>query len=323
MTRSTSPPYISCVTTLYKSAAFIEEFVRRADRVLSEITDHYEIILVNDGSPGDDQQVATGLLPDYPRVRLLELSRNFGHHAAILAGLEQARGDLVFFVDSDMEEAPELVKDFLKALQSSDADVVYGIHERREEPLIPRLAGGLFWRLLGWLTDQSIPRNIANVRLMRRHYVRALLDMPDRNIFLGGMFSWPGFRQKAIRIVRTPRKGPPSYSFAKRMRLAARAMLAFSDKPLFLMFITGLTVSGFSFLFGLFWLVKKLLHPELVLSGFTSLMVSIWFLGGIIIGALGLLGLYIAQIYNQTRARPRYIIRSENNQIRDIERPDT
>lgn len=298
---------LSCVATLYKSREFVSEFVHRMHTAASKITDQFEIILVDDGSPDDSLEIAIRLQSDFPQLRVVQLSRNFGHHAAILAGLNEAKGDLIFLIDSDLEEAPELAFHFWKALDG-DVDVVFGVHDRRGKSWLDRVTGHLFWTFIRSASKTNIERNLANVRLMRRAYVDALLSMPDRNIFLGGMFSWPGFSQVAMTIDRKERS-TSSYAFSARVRLALVAAISFSHRPLLFIFFVGMAISAFSMLAGLYFIVVKLLYPESVVSGYTSIIVSLWLIGGLVIGAIGLLGFYVAHIYEQTRDRPRYIIK--------------
>lgn len=306
-------PFISCVTTLYCSRAFVREFVERSYAVLSDICHDFEIILVDDGSPDDGLELAKGLLREFPKVRILELSRNFGHHAAILAGLSDARGDLVFFVDSDLEEDPELVRDFARVMQANDRDVIYGYHNHlQQRNWMRRTTSKVFWSTISAMSEEPIMGNIGNVRLMKRAYVDALLSMPDRNLFLGGMFPWPGFRQERVEIQRKPRTGPSSYSWNRRFVLAAKAAIAFSDAPLKFVFALGTAIALVAGAVGIYFTALKILAPDVVQSGFTALIVSVWLVGGLIMGSIGILGLYIAHLYNQTRQRPRFIIRQRH-----------
>jgi putative glycosyltransferase len=306
---------ISLVSTLYRSEAFIEEFVRRALSSVSAATDDFEIILVDDGSPDRSLAVAKGLLPKIPQLRIVELARNFGHHPAILAGLRAARGELIFFVDSDLEETPELLAPFLEALE--DNDVVFGIQSDDDSrPFLRRATSKLFWAAISKLANVEMPADMLNVRLMRRTYVDALLSMPDRNLFLGGMFAWPGFRQHAIKVNRNSRR-TTSYSWFSRLRLAVQAAVGFSNTPLYLVFVIGLVLTVVSFSFGLFLLVSKLLHPQMILDGFTAIMLSIWFLGGMLLFCVGVLGFYVAHVYNQARQRPLYFVREVHGAPRD------
>ncbi len=272
---------------------------------VSQLNDRYEIILVDDGSPDNSLQVARSLSKDYP-CRVVELSRNFGHHPAILAGLSEAQGEYVFLIDSDLEEPPELIGDFWEHREG--VDVVFGVHDRNGKSLFNRVSGNLFWGLISAASNIRIERNIANVRLMKRRYVQALLSMPDRNVFLGGMFAWPGFKQISVPIVRVERN-ETSYSLAKRLRLAFVAAVSFSSRPLLSVFFIGIFITVLSLFFAVFLVFRKILDPGSVLSGFTSLMISIWFLGGLIMGSIGVVGFYIAHIYDQARERPRFIIR--------------
>lgn len=303
-------PRLSIVATLYKSAAYVSEFCRRsAEAARKVVGEDFEIVLVNDGSPDDSLAIARKLIEAYPSLRIIDLSRNFGHHAAIIAGLERSRGDLIFYLDSDLEEDPALLIEFYDKL-SDEHDVIFGFHDREGEPALRKITSGAFWRLLSAIAESKITVDMANVRLMRRAYVEALLTMPDRNLFLGGMFPWPGFRQQGIPIKRL-RRETTSYSLVGRMRLALVAAISFSKRPLLFVFSLGAIISIASFGMGLLLILNRLMNRGDVLDGWTSLMISVWFLGGLLLGALGIIGLYVAQIFDQTRARPRYIVRSE------------
>ena len=306
-------PKLSIVTTLYRSAPYVRDFCRRAAAAARGVVDDdFEVIMVDDGSPDHALAEAIQMRSEFPNLRVLELSRNFGHHSAILAGLEAANGELVFFVDSDLEEAPELLLKFHPLLLNNDVDVVFGHHDRAGQSPLRRLTGAAFWWLIRQLTDVNIHPNLANVRLMTKQYVRALVSMPDRNVFLGGMFAWPGFRQLAVPIKRTERNGRSSYSWVARLKLAALAAVAFSDRPLFIVFWLGILITAVSFLIGATFIFAKLLNPGLIVDGYTSLIVSLWFIGGTMIGSIGTVGFYIAHVYHQTRNRARYIIRKEH-----------
>lgn len=306
-----NPIRLSCVTTLYKSERFVEEFVRRCDAAARLVTDSYEIILVDDGSPDRSRQIGQSLATKFPNLRVIELSRNFGHHPAILAGLEASRGEMVFLIDSDLEEAPELLVSFYQHLvANADTDVVYGFHRRQDETPLRKLTSGTFWKVFSRLSDVTILPNLANVRLMKRNYVDALVAMPDRNVFLGGMFSWPGFRQEAVEVMRQQR-ADTSYSWRARMRLASLAAVSFTKTPLLAAFWLGMGIAMISFAIGVFVLLQRLMIGGAAADGWSSLMLSIWFLGGLIMGSIGVVGLYIAQIFDQVRGRPRFIVRSD------------
>jgi putative glycosyltransferase len=296
---------VSLVSTLYKSAPFLDEFVSRC---LALMQGDDELILVDDGSPDNSLAMARSYAANDPRIVVVELARNFGHHRAILAGLSQARGERVFFVDSDLEEAPELLTEFTSMMDGGSADVVFGIHDHSRGSLLRKTSSKLFWRVFNWASDSSTPLNICNVRLMKRRYVDALLSLPETNAFLGGMFYWVGFKQIGIPITRTLRRSKSTYSTVARAILAVRSIVSFSTAPLKAMFLLGMMISAFSALIAVYFIVLKVLDPTTQL-GFTSLIISIWFLSGTIIACLGVLGIYMAYIYTEAKRRPRVIVK--------------
>jgi putative glycosyltransferase len=295
---------ISIVTTMYKSAPHLEEFVTRCKGLMGP---HDELILVDDGSPDTSLAIALRHASEDPRVVVVQLARNFGHHPAILTGLAQARGERIFFVDCDLEERPELLTDFTGIMDGAQADVVFGIHEHQGLSTSRRLTSQAFWRLFNWASDVDMPLNICNVRLMSRRYVEALLSMPERNIFLGGMFHWVGFKQLAVPIERRVRQTASTYSAAARVALAIRSIISFSTVPLQFMFWVGIAISSLSVSIAFYYAVLKLLDPDIQL-GFTTLIISIWFLSGAVIACLGVIGIYLAYMYTEIKQRPRTII---------------
>jgi putative glycosyltransferase len=295
---------ISYVSTLYKSAPYITEFVMRCRSLMR---DDDELILVDDGSPDNSLDLAREFAKTDRRITVVELARNFGHHLAILAGLHHAQGQQVFFVDSDLEEAPELVTEFSLIMKAGGVDVVFGIHDQSRGSQFRKLTSKLFWRVFNWASDSTTPVNICNVRLMNRRYVDALLSLPENNVFLGGMFHWVGFKQVAIPIERNVRSST-SYSFMARVTLALRSIVSFSTTPLKAMFFLGTAISICSFLVAIVFAVLKLTEPDIQL-GFTSLIISIWFLSGLIIACLGVIGIYLAYVYTETKRRPRVVVR--------------
>ena len=175
--------------------------------------------------------------------------------------------------------------------------------------MVERTGGAMFWRMFNLLSETKIPENVLSERLMKRSYVQALLSLGDRNVFLGGMMYWPGFRQLGIVIKKTQREGPSTYSFRKRLSLLLEAVTSFSTAPLKLVLLAGLGVTLLAMMAGITLFVRKLLHPEAVLQGFTSLMLVTIGMAGMVITVLGVVGLYIARIYTQTQNRPLFIVR--------------
>lgn len=305
---------LSIVSTMYKSAAYIEEFHRRMTQSATKLFQHdYEIVFVDDGSPDDSLQKALNLQNQDPRVRIVELARNFGHHPAIVAGLEAARGEFVFLMDCDLEEQPEWLEIFVVAMQESDADVVFGVQRQRAGSGLSKAMGEVFWRAINWYSSVRIPTNPMTCRLMKRAYVDALLSVGDRVLFLAGTFAWAGFVQKPLVLSKVPRLSRySSYKLPRKLLQVSDSFTSFSVAPLILIFVFGLAVWVSSILYGVYVLSMRLLHPEDIQTGFTSLAASIWFLGGSIILILGVLGLYISKLFQEVKRRPLYIVKKRH-----------
>ncbi len=299
--------HLSIVSTLYRSAAFLAEFHSRIAAVASTLTDDWELVLVNDGSPDDSVARALALQAQDPHIVVVDLSRNFGHHKALLTGLAHARGDLIFMLDSDLEEAPELLTAFHKRLTDTGADVVYGVQEKRKGGVFEQASGAAFYALFNALSDQALPRNVLTIRLMRRRYVDSVLRYGESELFLGGLMHTVGYHQEPI-PVHKPNKGSSTYSIARRIGLLVTAVTAFSSRPLQYIFVAGLSITAFSILYGTKVIIQYLNHGVSI-TGWTSLVVSIWLLGGLNFMFLGVLGIYIAKVYNETKRRPLVIVR--------------
>jgi len=312
MTHSARIPRLSIVATLYRSSGTIAEFHARISRAAETITPDFEIVLVNDGSPDDSAAIVERLCETDPRVVLVDLSRNFGHHAAILAGLSEARGAWVYLTDIDLEEAPEWLPMFHEKATAESADVVYGIQERRTGSRVDNFLGSSFWKLLNAGSLVPIPANQMTCRLMSRRYLAALLEVRDKVVYLGGLFPWAGFRQVPVPLVKGARKdgSRSTYGLGRKLRQVVESVTSFTAAPLTLFFLVGLTIWVGSILFGISLVVRKLMAPDQILDGFTSVMFSIWFLGGLVIIGIGLLGQYLSKIFQETKDRPRYIVRS-------------
>src|SRR4051794_40846388 len=272
---------LSIVTTLYKSAAHVEEFHRRASEAAKRVTDDYEIVMVDDGSPDDSLALACAVAARDSRVRVVELSRNFGHHKAMMTGLDHAKGELCFLIDSDLEEDPAILGDFLERLQSGDIDVVYGFQKERKGGFAERTTGRLTYRLFDLLLPYKIPLNAMTVRLMRRPYVDALCRHREQQTVIGGLWVISGFRQIGVPVVKQARTGP-AYSVWRRWITLIDSITSFSEIPLVAIFYLGIFISVLSGLVALELLVQKLVFRR-ALEGWVSVMLSLWFLGGIMI----------------------------------------
>jgi len=303
-------PYLSIVTTLYNSEIFLEEFISNCVEALAEMQcESYEILFVNDGSPDHSLNKVLKFTETYENIVVVDLSRNFGHHYAITAGLCQSKGDFVFLVDCDMEVSPIVLVEFMNCINNSDADVVYGVQKLRKGGFIERELGGLFWKFFNWFSETKIPVNVITERLMSRHYVDSLISLGDKNLFLAGMMYWVGYKQISIEVDKKLRKGKSSYSFSKRINLFIEAITSFSEQPLKLIFKLGIAITTIAILVIIYSIILKIANPETVLIGYTSIIISIFFSLGVLTSSIGIIGIYLSRIFKQTQNRPCYIIK--------------
>src|SRR5690606_19172038 len=303
-------PELSIVTTVFKSESYLPEFLRLTEEALSKLgCQSYEMVFVLDGISDGSKSLLLDKQKSTPQLKIVELSRNFGHHPAMSAGLSFTTGDLVFLIDCDLEVSPLVLVEFAALLQESGADVVYGVQEVRKGAFIERTMGGLFWKVFNYLSDTKVPLNTVTERLMTRNYVDALLTVGDRNVFLAGMMHWIGYKQIPCIVRKGQRKEESTYTLGKRINLLVEAITSFSEKPLRLLFYLGILVLVVTSFIALVFISRKLLYPETVLMGFTSLVVVLLFGIGMILSALGLIGIYLSKVFNQVKGRPLYAVR--------------
>ena len=302
---------LSVVTTLYKSQGFLEEFLMEIQKALQQIEcSNYELIFVNDGSPDHSLDFLIKKKEIIPQIVIIDLSRNFGHHHAIQAGLEYASGDYIFLIDNDLETPPNVLAEYYKEMmQDSSLDVVYGYQEKRKGNFIEKQTGSIFWILINKMSDTKIPHNILTERLMTKQYVNALLQLQDANIFLGGMMHWVGFNQKGIPVKKGLRGGSGTYSLKRRAELMLQAITSFSGKPLEWLFYFGLAISFGSVVFIIYLIVEKIIQKDEVQLGWTSIVAINVLILGVISTFLGIIGIYIYKIFRQVQGRPNTIIK--------------
>lgn len=299
---------LSIVATLYKSASYITEFHERSSAVASQLVgDDYEIVLVNDGSPDNSLDLAVQLAEFDRHVVVVDLSRNFGHHKAMITGLEHALGERVFLIDSDLEEDPEWLLNFSEVMAIELADVVYGVQSARKGTLFERWSGEAYYSIFNWLCNIDHPRNIVTARLMSRRYVNALLSFREREMVISCLWVITGFKQ-CQRVVKKHMSSATTYSLAKKIEHATNSVTSFSEVPLKLIFYTGLTIFASALLYACFLIFIKLAFSQVV-DGWTSVMVSIWLLGGLVISFVGVIGIYLAKVFSETKQRPYTIVR--------------
>jgi putative glycosyltransferase len=301
---------LSIVTTLYKSSPYVKEFYKRISKEALKITDNYEIIFVDDGSPDDSLKKCITLHEQDAKVTVIELSRNFGHHKAIMTGLSYTTGSVVFLIDVDLEEKPELLLDFWHELKNdTNLDVVYGVQEKRKGSWFESLSGGISWSIINYLSSINIPKNTTTIRIMSKLYVKSLMEYHESEIFIAGLWADVGFKQKALLINKTS-TSVTTYTIKQKVSMLFDSITSFSSKPLVYIFNIGLLITFISSLL-IIQIIYSKVFQGIPLDGWASLIVSIWFFGGLIILFLGIIGIYLSKIFSEVKKRPNTTIKKK------------
>ncbi len=300
---------LAIVAPCFNEEAGLSEFVRRIKSVCTQLGCAYEIILVNDGSRDRTLPVALELASRDPLIRVVNLLRNFGHQAAVTAGLDVADGDAVVLIDSDLQDPPEVIVGMVNEWKNG-ADVAYGQRRHRDgETAFKLFTAKLFYRLLRALTKSDIPADTGDFRLMDRRVVEVMRSMRERHRFIRGMVSWVGGRQVAVLYDRKARfAGETKYPFRKMCAFAVDAITSFSVVPLRLVTWLALTVIGLAMLAAVAVVIVKMINPNYFIPGWPAIIITIAFFGGVQLLALGIIGEYLGRMYESSKARPIYII---------------
>ena len=309
MSGAPDPVILSVVLPCYNEQESIGDAHAQLTNVLGALHLPYELIFVDDGSKDNTAHLLGELHARDPRVKVICLSRNFGHQIALSAGLEHASGQAVVFMDADLQDPPELIGAMVQKWNEG-WEVVYGTRSGREgEGWFKQATAKTFYRLINSISQIPIPLDTGDFRLMDRKVVDALLDLPERDRFLRGMVSWVGFLQTSVPFRRYPRAaGKTKYPVWKSMRLAMDGILSFSILPLRIATMLGLTVS-FASMIGVLAALAVRLFTQRWITGWTSLFLAILFLGGVQLVCLGIFGEYLGRIYGETKHRPLYVVR--------------
>jgi glycosyltransferase involved in cell wall biosynthesis len=300
-------PHISIVTPVYKAEGCLDELYRRLVAALEPITRDFEIVMVEDCGGDRSWEIVQRLAAADPRVKGLQFSRNFGQHYGITAGLDVAGGDWVVVMDCDLQDRPEEIP-ALYARAQEGYDVVLARRGGRTDGPFKRFSSWCFYQLLSWLADTEYDSATGNFRIISRKVVLACRQMREQLRFFGGLVNWMGFPTAAIEVTHAERHdGRSTYTLAKLWKLAVDTIIAYSDKPLRLAVRFGFAMSLLSFAAGLFILVRAGLYGSPVV-GWPSLFVSLYFIGGIIISILGMLGIYLGKTFDEAKKRPLYIV---------------
>lgn len=304
--------YLSIIVPLYNESAIIPELYKRLSEVARSIHEQYEIIFINDGSRDDTYTQIKALAANDPNIKFIHFSRNFGHQIAVSAGIDRCTGQAVVIIDGDLQDPPEVIPELhTKYLQGFK--VVYAKRRSRQgESWFKKLTAKAFYRILARLTSVNIPLDTGDFRLMDRELVKYLRQMPEKNKFLRGQIAWLGFNQTFVEFDRQERKaGQTGYPFSKMLRFALDGITAFSDKPLKIATVLGFWVFFIAIGLMVYAFISHFAMGK-TMPGWTSLMVSVAFLGAIQLFSLGVIGEYISRINTNVRNRPLYVIEDAN-----------
>lgn len=308
----TCRPQLSVVSPVYGSPDSIKILCSRLKDSLSKLTDQYEVILVFDCSPDDGWSHICSECSKDDRIKGIKLSRNFGQHYAITAGLQNAKGEWIVVMDCDLQDQPEEIPPLFRRAQEG-FDIVFAQRKERQDTYLKRVSSKLFYAIFSYMTDSKQDASIANFGIYHHDTIDALLSMNDRIRYFPAMIQWVGFNSTVLPVSHGVREnGNSTYTWRSLFKLAFDNMIAFSDKPLRLTVRLGMLICGTTIAFSL-WLLIRYFWGGIIVSGYTSIILSIWFLAGIVIYILGVIGTYLGCLFDQTKNRPTFIIQSKVN----------
>jgi len=304
--------HISVVIPVYGCSLSLNELYNRLNKSLNKITLDFEIIFVNDASPENDWEIITKLSKKDDRIKGINLSRNFGQHYAITAGIDYCKGDWVIIMDGDLQDQPEEIPNFYNKAQEG-YDIVLGRREHRQDSFLKKIINKIFYNLFYYLTNTKIDNSVANYRIVSRKVIDNYIKLKEYHRFLNLSMAWLGFNFTYINIEHSKRQyGKSSYSLNKLFNLAINAIISFSDKPLRLTIKLGFTLIFISTIFFIYKISENIIYGTTA-TGWSSIIASIFFSTGIIISVLGIIGLYIGRIFEEVKQRPLYVISEKIN----------
>ncbi|MCG9666174.1 glycosyltransferase family 2 protein [Vibrio mediterranei] len=307
-------PVISIICPCYNEQEVLDIFMQRITPVLEQTGYSYEVILINDGSRDNTLQVMSALREQNQHVRTVNLSRNFGKEAALTAGLDLARGEVVIPIDADLQDPPELILDFISEWQKGFDVVVAKRVDRSTDTWAKKLTAELFYKFHNAVAQVEIPENVGDFRLINRRVVQAIQLLPENQRFMKGIFSWVGFKTSVVEYKRDSREaGETSFNGWKLWNFALDGITSFSTAPLRIWLYIGSFISALAFLYGSFTVVKTLIYG-IDAPGYASLITVMLFLGGVQLIGIGVMGEYIGRLYMESKRRPTYIIESDEYQ---------
>ena len=301
---------ISVIVPMYYEEEVAKECYTRLKNVLEKIENYnYEIIFINDGSKDKTLEILKEIAEENKNVKIISFSRNFGHQCAVTAGLRYVTGDAIVIIDADLQDPPELIPEMIKLWEEGN-EVIYGKRKSRKgESRFKLLTASMFYKTLNALSDVEIPKDTGDFRLVDRKVVEVINSLPEHNKFLRGLFSWVGFKQKAYEYERKERyAGKTKYPLKKMLKLAQDGIFSFSIKPLKIVGAMGILSVLISIMLFVYAVLSYAFDWNNLVPGWTSLMVTMTFIGGMILISLWMIGEYIGRIYDETKRRPEYII---------------
>jgi glycosyltransferase involved in cell wall biosynthesis len=300
-------PIISFVSPVYKAEKMLDKLVDEIQKTMLVLDKPYEIILIDDRSPDKSWDVMKGISCEFPEVKSVRLSRNFGQHPAIMAGLTLAKGEWIVVLDCDLQDQPKEVLNLYNKAQEG-FDVVLAKRKNRQDSFFKKMTSLIFSKIYSFFTDTKYDNEVANFGIYHSKVITSILEISDAIKFFPLFVKFVGYNYTSIIVEHGLREeGNSSYSFSKLISLAFNSIISFSNKPLKLFVKFGLIISLISFLFGLYTIYLTVTNQIEVL-GYSSIIVSIWFLSGVIITTIGVTGIYVGKIFDQTKGRPTFII---------------
>ncbi len=299
---------LSVVTTLYCSAPYIEQFLDRTTKAIRELTDDYEIVVVNDGSPDNALDITKKRAEADDHIKVVDLTRNFGHLKAMQTGLAHTKGELVFQIDCDLEDDPASIVEFYRLYhENPDVDVVWGRQLKRKGGFFEQFSGAAFYWLISRLSEHPIQVNHTMSRLMSRRYVESLLSHRDRELFLAGLWVIAGFRQIPFTYQKLS-KGSSTYTLRKKLAIVVNSITSFSTRPLVGLFYLGLFIAAASALAAMVVAIRDVTE-SVVVDGWAYTMISLVLLGGLVVFSIGVVGIYLAKVLSEIRERPFVVVK--------------
>lgn len=302
---------ISVIVPCFNEEKVLDSTYQRLSNVLIEGDGRkHEFIFVDDGSIDSTPAILKALAEKDSRVMVIRFSRNFGHQPAVSAGIRQCRGDVAVIIDADLQDPPEVIPDMIRQLLSDKANVVYGVRKKRKgETWFFLASASLFYVLMNKLSDVPMPLNVGDFRVIDRKVIDAFNALPENTKYIRGLISWLGFKQKPYYYEREPRfAGSSKYSLAKLVRLASTGIFGFSKKPLQIATAFGFLSVGIGLMLSAWLVYNKLVNPQFLISGWTSIVLTVIYFGGVQLLTIGILGQYIGNLFDEVKRRPEYVV---------------